>query len=604
MSMSKAEDKKREEREADNKVVRECRGYWERCAPLYSRAIKKIQLLDATDNGDMWRALKAKFPNFQVLPDSNWVSYIKNNILASLYTTTKSAELTFTSELDKEAITHINVALEHIWDTDSVGYYQFLAGERAALTNMGITQVGWDDSFKEGKRKGKVAFKNIDPINFRRDPYATDLDSAKWCAIVEVYDKYYFKAHPLYKEAFNKYAGKDDVATTFSKPEYISGPVKTGGENHHALLIYWVKQDDGKINEYHILDNEYLLHKKEDIRPSKFPFAILYCNLPSAGLIGTSEPAKIFANSVAYNTLNSVALTAEYKNQRPPKFVSTQSGLNVQAFAKHGDEADRTFIVNGDASKAVHYHQFPTVSNTLDKELMNLAKDIQDVSGVDGRYTGRDTGSIITTGGTEEMLNRVTLVDTPKIMLFERYAKQLTDLVLRNMIEFSPARTYITKEKRTNEYVELTIDFPEIPDSVALNYNIQISSELPKNKQRVMAWANTLMEKQMQYQEANMQVDLITAEEWLMYQDVPYKEQLLERMGIQRETSILEETAQSIYEYGEMIDQGMSPEDALLQTAQGVMNRKQGQPTPLEENTALTPQTSLSPDNLTGGVEI
>ena len=108
----------------------------------------------------------------------------------------------------------------------------------------------------------------------------------------------------------------------------------------------------------------------------------------------------------------------------------------------------------------------------------------------------------------------------------------------------------------------------------------------------------------MQYQEANMQVDLITAEEWLMYQDVPYKEQLLERMGIQRETSILEETAQSIYEYGEMIDQGMSPEDALLQTAQGVMNRKQGQPTPLEENTALTPQTSLSPDNLTGGVEI
>ena len=28
------------------------------------------------------------------------------------------------------------------------------------------------------------------------------------------------------------------------------------------------------------------------------------------------------------------------------------------------------------------------------------------------RYTGRDTGSIITTGGTEEMLNRVTLIDT------------------------------------------------------------------------------------------------------------------------------------------------------------------------------------------------
>ena len=119
-----------------------------------------------------------------------------------------------------------------------------------------------------------------------------------------------------------------------------------------------------------------------------------------------------------------------------------------------------------------------------------------------------------------------------------------------------------------------------------------------------MAWANTLMEKQMQYQEANMQVDLITAEEWLMYQDIPYKEQLLERMGIQRDASVLEETAQNIYEYSEMIDQGMPPEDALLQTAQGAMNRRQGKPTPLEENTAPTMQTSLSPDNLTGGIEI
>lgn len=602
--MSKKEDV-RVQQEADKKIVSECRGYWERCAPLYRRALKKLQLLDATDNGDMWRALKAKFPNFQVLPDSNWVSYVKNNILASLYTTTKSAELTFTSDLDKEAITHLNIALEHIWDTDNVGYYQFLAGERAALCNMGITQVGWDEHFKENGRKGRVSFKNIDPINFRRDPYATDLDTAKWCAVVEVYDKHYFKSHPNYKEAFSNYAGKDSVATSFSKPDYISGPVKAGNEDHHTLLIYWVKTDAGKINEYHIINNEYLLYKKEDIKPSKFPFAILYCNLPSSGLIGTSEPAKIFANSVAYNTLNSVALTAEYKNQRPPKFISTQSGLNVKAFAKHGDEADRTFIVNGDASKAVHYHQFPSVSNTLDKELQNLGKDIQDISGVDGRYTGRDTGSIITTGGTEEMLNRVTLIDTPKIMLFEYYVKRLTDLVLRNMIEFAPTRTYITKDKENQgEYVELKIDFPKIPKSVILNYNIQISSELPKNKQRVMAWANTLMEKQMQYQEANMQVDLITAEEWLMYQDIPYKEQLLERMGIQRDASILEETAQNIYEYSEMIDQGVPPEDALLQTAQGAMNRRQGKPTPLEENTAPTMQTSLSPDNLTGGIEI
>ncbi len=73
---------------------------------------------------------------------------------------------------------------------------------------------------------------------------------------------------------------------------------------------------------------------------------------------------------------------------------------------------------------------------------------------------------------------------------------------------------------------------------------------------------------------------------------------MLERMGFQRQSDVLEETAQAIYEYGQMVDSGMNPEDALMASAQGVMNRRQGEETPLEQNTTETPQESLSPDNL------
>ena len=59
---------------------------------------------------------------------------------------------------------------------------------------------------------------------------------------------------------------------------------------------------------------------------------------------------------------------------------------------------------------------------------------IELVTGVDNRYTGRDTGSIITTGGTEEMLNRVTMIDTPKIMNYENYTKNLTLSI--NLLEY------------------------------------------------------------------------------------------------------------------------------------------------------------------------
>lgn len=162
----------------------------------YSRVHKKMRLLNSTDQGDLWRALKAKFPPYQLLPDTNYVSYIKQNILASLYTVTKSAEIIPTSEHDQEACTLLNIALEHEWDKNTVGYYQFLAGDRAALLNYGLTQVYWDENKKQ------AGYKNIDPIRFMRDPFVDKLDEAGWCMIYNSYHKSYFTKHPLYKKSF------------------------------------------------------------------------------------------------------------------------------------------------------------------------------------------------------------------------------------------------------------------------------------------------------------------------------------------------------------------------------------------------------------------
>lgn len=377
----------------------------------YGRAHKKMRMLDATDNGDLWKAIGAKFPPYQVLPDTNYVSYVKSNILASLYTVTKSAEIVPTNEEDIEICTLLNVALEHEWDKHNVGYYQFCAGERAALLNLGITQVTYD------KSQDDVAFINIDPLRFMRDPFADSLENAGWCVTYNQYHKSVFLNNPLYKDVFKaEVLAKHRPSSTEQVPDYASRKNVANSKDNYNLFIWWLKNPTGGIDEIHTIDNEVILHHKENITPNMFPFAELYCNLPGSSLIGTSEPSKIFANNLVFNMMNSIAYTGEYKNQRPPKFVNAQSNLNIAAFRKHGNEADRTFIVNGDASKAVHYQQFPQVSAALPNMLQTLAQNIQDVSGVDGRYTGRDTGSIITTGGTEEMLNRVTLIDTPKVM--------------------------------------------------------------------------------------------------------------------------------------------------------------------------------------------
>jgi len=572
----------------DEKLLAKLREYYDTCIQYYGRIHKKMRLLDAVDKGDLWKAVKAKFPSYQMLPDTNQVAYVKDNLLASLYTVAKSAEVVSTTEQDIDFTALCNIALEHEWDKNNVALYQFMAGERAALLNYGLTQVYWSED------KKAVQYKNIDPIRFMRDPFADNLDEAGFCLTYNVFHKSFFMKDLRYKRSFLEFLEKQESSTEMP-PDYDDRNSVSSSKEHFALYMWWVRTPEGNIDEIHTIDNKHILYMKHSIKPNMFPFAELYCNLPGSSLIGMSGPAKIFANSLVYNLMDSIAFTSIYKNQNPPKFINKQSGLNVSAFSRYGDQANRTFVVNGDASKAVHYHQFPEVSPVLPNMQGVLQNNIQMVSGVDGRYTGRDTGSIITTGGTEEMLNRVTLIDTPKVVNYENYTKRLTELTLSLLIEFCPSRTYLIKDEAQSTventvFKTVEVDFPNIQPEAAFEYSIQISSELPKNKQRVQAWANNMMEKQMQYQSQGLNVDIITPEEWIRYQDVPYKERLLERMGVQSQLNSITEAEAVVSRYAQMVSEGVESNDAIRMAAQDVDSLKRGE--------AIAPAQDMAPEQM------
>jgi hypothetical protein len=543
----------------------------------YSQAFMRAKKLDMVDKNKLWKAVSAQYPSYQILPETNHVSYIKNNILASIYTVGKCASILPTSEQDREIVMQLNIALEQIWSQLDVPYYQMLAGERAALLNLGVTQVGWDNNVVSGKdktfEKGRCVLKNVNPLHYMRDPFAPTLDEASFVITWEEYHKSVLLANENYKESFKEYlekhkGGTEGTVTIQPDTDRVSKDVN-GKKDYYKLFTHWVRVAD-KIHEIHTINNEYVLYVREDIKPSTFPFAELFCNLPDESLLGVSEPNKILANSLAYNIMQSIMLTADYKNQRPPKFINSASGLNINSFKKHGNEADYTFVVSGDASRAVHYHQFPAPSATAPTNMAMLTNDIKNVTGVDDRYTGRDTGSILTTGGVNSMLDQVTMIDAPKVLNYEHYCKKLTQLILYNYINFSAiARNYFVRDKRNpKKWNGVTVDFPKIDNATVFDYEINISSELPKNKTVVANMANKMMEMQMQYSAQNIEVDLITPQEWLMLQqDLPIKEYMLERMGLQRTSNWVEATAQIVTQYTSLIEQGVNPSEALNTTA-------------------------------------
>ena len=553
----------------------------------YSKAHARARRVDMLDRNKLWESINARFPKYQLLPQTNHVSYVKNNILASVYTVGKSAQLSCTSEQDAQLIDNLNIALEEIWRLNDVASYQMEAGERAALMNLGITQVGWDNSIIQGSettfKNGEICLKNIDPLKYYRDPFAKSLDTAQFVVTWEHLHESVIRANKNYRDKFNAYKEAckanligGNISTLEAKTDKVT-QVPGNRPGYHTVYTYWVRTDDGNISEIHVIDNRFVLRVVEKIKPNMFPFAELYCNLPAGDLLGTSEPMKIADNSIVYNIMNSIIETSEYKNQRPPRFVNGESGLNLNAFVKNGNDADRTFVVHGDASKAVHYQQFPTPGVTAIQGMSLLQQDIQAISGVDGKYTGRDTGSVLTTGGVEAMFDQATLIDLPTITLYDRYCTRLSQLIIQNYIIHSPVSRNYLVQRDDNKYEMVTVDFPEIPDDILLDYSINISSELPKNKARMAEAANELMEMQMQYAGAGIDVDLIQPEEWLKFQDIPFKEYFSDRMKIQRLTNWQKLVGQIVAEYAALVDNGMASADAINTTAQTIQQQQSGQ---------------------------
>lgn len=541
----------------------------------YAKVLERMRILDGTDRGKLWDVVKAKFPKYQLTPDSNWVNYIKENLLASIYTTGRYAELMPKSTDDIKFCNEFNSALSTIWDNINAEYYEYLAGERASLLNLGITMVGWRKDIIGGTKnhfyQGDIIFKNIDPMKFRRDPYADVFDNSEFCYYYDDYSLAIIKSKDKYAK---RIAEIEKAVGTLKDNGVISDIVPAATDrqktantqaNYHKLTYYYTMynaacKEGYKIAEIHLLDDKYVLFCNPDLKPKMFPFALLYCNEPAGDIVGASEPAKQFASNLTYNMLNSIYATHAYKAQRPPRFVNAASGINLRQFAKYGNDADRTFIVNGDATQAVHYGQFPQLPPELLQVKQDLGRDIKDCSGVDEMYAGKNTGSIQTTGGMDTLTEMTSQRDNQKLLQYEMYVRRLTELVVNNLVQFGDKRSYTIKDPITQTIKDVVLDFPKVDDDIRFRYTLDIQTYLPRNKARLASIANMLLEKQAQYQP---DPEIITVEEWLLMQDIPFKDMIFKRMGIQRNTMITEQVAKTLEMFSTLVDGGYDPDAAV-----------------------------------------
>ena len=554
-----------------------------------SRKERVWRMLDAYDSGEFWDTIRSRLPKHQIIPDTNHVFYVKDNIVNSTYAAPYIADVLPTDPGDQEESRVINKFLEYEYNRHNLGEKQLKIGTRAALLNCGFLQLGWnaDTSFKVGDQtnKGEIEVTPRDPMSVLLDPNYDNFQDGRALFILseDSYESIVSK-YPDAREEIDEMVRRnkeDDIAVVNPVNQldlgkgYFNKDVHPTAEGMLPVFIAFrkVPKENGgeRIDQIIYTTNHIVLLAKKDIKPSYFPVVALYSTPPEKDGYGIGVVQRILKNAMTLNILDSISVTHVYASQRTPTVLDTRTGLNPARVANEINNPDRVFAISdGDVTRALQKLEYPPLPANLEYIKRSLEEAIEKITGIDQKYIGRDTASVTTTGGMERLQSRVSMTDNTRVNLIEKYAKDLTRMLMDFYIHFGGTRYFATNPEYMEEQKEaLEIDFTKYKGKYdgkhQFTYHIEASPLLPKNRARLAESANLIMQVQMQYQG---QVELLTPEEWLFYQDFPQKDMILDRMKLDRLKDDYEEISSEIASFGAMTEEGMRPEAAVDQLAQ------------------------------------
>ncbi len=543
-------------------------------------------LINKFYNGDFWKDLKGKLPNHQIMPDTNYLYYITQSIVNSVYSGNYVANVLPRHHKDNGDALMLNSFIEYTWDKLSMKKMFPKLGKYTILANYAAIQIGWDPRAIGGsehiREAGSVVTKFIPSEQLFMDPTIADYKQGRALFISRrmslfdaLTDPMLAKGAKAYKESLEDNSGGEATpGVDTDSPENIHGEQDTSNQYSKNIQLlecfYKVVSEDGyRIDHIFIADRKFILFVKEDIKPKEFPVRVLYGEEPDTDPYNNPISKVVLANIVAINMLDSIEATHAFASQNRAKLVSITSGINYRSFTKYGNTPHMAFPVKGDPKNVVQYVDVQNLPSLIELR-GRLENAIFLMTGVDLRYTGRDTGSVQTTGGMDLQQSRVmAMTDNARILALEVFVEDLTKLVLDYYIEFGDKYVPVTREPGTNKAQELekdenteqdkVLNFKNIPAN-KFDYSMNAAPYLPKNSMRLDDAADRLMEMQGQYQ---FDPPLITHEEWLMWKQIPQKELILQRMRAMKMQLDTEELTAELLSFAGMVDKGMEPKDAI-----------------------------------------
>lgn len=561
-----------------------------------------FKVLDAADHSDVWKTFNRKLPAYTQTPTHNPITIIKEATKASIMPTSFQGEFKALTQEAKQVADTSTKYFHMKWNAAGMDAVNDEAGDYAFLHGTSGVLFGWDSNivdpadaagcFNPAKHNSFQA-KAYHPSNVFPDPNAATVEEMRYLIFAERKSKAYLKTIARFYPAL---CAIDDATDFYGRVNENIALDKYRVDANDSVTFLTVYRRVMRLAEDPVtglarptpkvdiiyMAGTHILDVSPSIEPNIIPFVPLYDDRIPNNFWGVSKCYKVLSLVLTLNQLDSIEATGYFKNQNPAEFINQLAGLNVADYQRKRDNPDAAFVVNCDPRVVQAFAARPEIPKTLDSFRQYLLQQIANVSGVDSAYLGRSYGSIQTTGGVEQAVNRATMRDNVRIRNIDAFIRKEIEVMCQFYIAHGQAETFYADPKTLGSRDEAGEALRFDPTSLIAREDIiiNVSNVAPRSNQSMEDAAMSLMELQMKYLPSEKGYpDFITPEELIGCMNIPrsLKNCIQERMAEQMNNLKLEEYTAVVMAIGQLTDAGLDPEMALELVARQVEQSKLGQ---------------------------
>lgn len=562
---------------------------------------KVFKILDAADHSDIWKVYNRRIPHYVQTPVNNPITIIKEATKASIMPTAYAGDFRPLTVDVRQLAETANRYFQMKWNASNMDEINGEAADYAYLHGTSGVLFGWNNNiidfsditaqFNMGLRS-QIQAKAYHPTNVFPDPGAAVVEEMRYIFFAERKSKDFLRSIPRFQASLANIENVNDSYGNLD-PNYILDKAKQSGKDIVTFLTCYkrvlrLKPNPltGIVSLVPSVDIIYMagrdiLDVSKDIQPACIPFVPLYDEKVPNNFWGISKCYKVLSLVLTLNQLDSTEATAYFKNQNPSEFINALSGINVAEYQRKKENPEAAFTVNCDPKLVQAFATRPDLPKNLDSFRQYIITMIQEISGVDSAYLGRSYGSIQTTGGVAQAIDRATMRDNTRIKAIDKFIRRELELMVQFYIAHGNKEAFFAQDVDLRRQVggqELEFD----PMSLVGRHDIEIvvSNSAPRSNASYEEAAQKLFELQMKYNPAEKGYpDLITPEELIGWLNIPKAQQnvLIDRMKAQMENMKVEEYTAVLTAVGTLTQGGMPVEMAVQEVAKMIEMSAMGQ---------------------------